>query len=369
MNFIIILSSLFAYSGYKAIQLNPDSPYLMLLLAIIVFILMIAPTLLSRSKPNMQETMTFSIFNWIGSSLIGFVGTFIMISIPVDIVHIVFALFSKTFLSTQSFQYLFFAALLMSLLGFLEVLRGPKIVKVDIPVISLPEDLQKFKIAQISDLHIGPTIQTRYVQKVINRTNALDPDVVIITGDLVDAHLETIKKHLLPLKNLKAKYGIYYVTGNHEYYWGIHSLLPELEKLGINILSNSNKVLSINNSKILLAGIPDPMAGSLSSAHKPDVQKAIENSVMTDVKILLSHRPDPYQIAESAGFDIQFSGHTHAGQFFPFSLLIPIAHKYYRGLNQYKKLWIYVNPGTGYWGPANRFGIASEITLAMLTSK
>lgn len=369
MSFIIILLSLFTYCGFKAVQLNPSSPYLMILLTIVIFILMIAPTLISRSKPLRQETLIFSVFNWIGSSLIGFAGTFIMISIPVDLTHLVFLLVSKTFLTTLSYQYIFYAALGMSFIGFLEVLRGPKIEKVDIALKLLPDDLLNFKIAQISDLHIGPTIQSRYVKKVVERTNRLHPDIVIITGDLVDAHTETIREHLQPLKDLKAKYGVFYVTGNHEYYWGIQSLLPELEKIGIKILSNSNAILNVNNARILVAGIPDPMAGSISSAHRPNVEQSIQNNINSDVKILLSHRPDPYELAERLGFDIQFSGHTHAGQFFPFSLLIPIAHKYYRGLNQYKNLWIYVNPGTGYWGPANRFGIASEITLANLISK
>jgi predicted MPP superfamily phosphohydrolase len=369
MNFLIILSSLFIYSCYKSIQLRPDLPYLMILLTIVLYILSLTPTLISRSKKNQQETHGLSIFNWIGSTLIGFIGTFIMISIPVDVIHLIFYIFSKSFLTTEAYQYILYAAVLMTFLGFIEVLRGPKIVAVDVPINSLHNSLKDFKIAQISDLHIGPTIKSRYVNNVIKKTNSMNPDLIVITGDLVDSHTETIKKHLVYLKDLKAKYGVYYVTGNHEYYWGIQSLLPELEKVGLKILSNSNQILEINDAKILLAGIPDPMAGYLSAAHRPDITKACETNLLTDIKILLSHRPDPYKEADSAGFDIMFSGHTHAGQFFPFSLLIPIAHKYYRGLNRSNNLWIYVNPGTGYWGPANRFGIASEITLATLTTK
>jgi predicted MPP superfamily phosphohydrolase len=370
MRFLLILSFLFAYSCFKTMQLNPSAPYLMIMLCLLFFVLMLGPTILSRNKPDMTENFWFSLSTWLGSTFIGFYGTFIMISIPIDIVHVIFNSFSDiVFLSTSAYQLIFLVAFLMSLLGFIEVLRGPKVVEVEVPLENLSADLKNFKIAQISDLHIGPTIQSRYVKKVVTKTNAANPDIIVITGDLVDSHTEKIKKHLQPLAELKARYGVFYVTGNHEYYWGVESLLPELQKVGLTVLDNTNKLIEVNDARILLAGVPDPMAGHISSTHKPNISRARENAVESDIKILLAHRPDPYKEAESVGFDLQFSGHTHAGQFFPFSLLIPFAHKYYRGLNQYKKMWLYVNPGTGHWGPPNRFGIASEITLATLTSK
>lgn len=292
-----------------------------------------------------------------------------MISIPVDIVHFVYSMFNngEFFIGFRGYLIILGISLAATLIGLLEVLMGPKIVEVEIPVENLPENLNGLSIAQISDLHIGPTIQSRYVSKVIKKTNATNADLVVITGDLADAHTESIKKHLQPLGNLKSRFGTFYVTGNHEYYWGVDSLLPELEKLGLHVLMNTNQVIPVGSSKLLVAGIPDPVGKHFNKEHLPDLKKARETQTPTDFNILLAHRPDPYARAEKFGFHLQFSGHTHAGQFFPFSLLIPIAHKYYRGLNRFGKLWLYVNPGTGYWGPANRFGIASEITLARLS--
>lgn len=341
----------------------------MILISFIFFASMMSSMFISRSKPGVFEAPWFMVLTWVGSTFMGFWGTFIMIAIPVDIIAVIYSFFNNgvSFLTTDVHLGIFLLAVLMTVFGFISVIRGPSIVKVDIPVPDLPDALQNLKIAQISDLHIGPTIQSRYVKRVVNKTNEQTPDIIVITGDLVDAHTESIKKHLRPLADLKSRYGVFYVTGNHEYYWGMQTLFNELKSVGLTILDNENKIIEIGGSNLLLAGIPDPMAIQLGPNFRPDLKKARFTQTKTDFNILLAHRPDPYSFAEEQGFHLQFSGHTHAGQFFPFSLLIPFAHKFYRGLNRHKTMWLYVNPGTGYWGPANRFGIASEITLATLT--
>jgi len=369
IRFILILISLLTYTCFKFIQLVPTHPYSMALVSFIIFGLMALSMTISRIKEISFDSWFFKFITWSGYTLMGFWSTFIMISIPADIVHLLVSLFYKgsTFLDLYVNLFIFALTVIMTFTGLLQVMFGPKIVEVNIAVENLASDLKNIKIAQISDLHIGPTIQSRYVERVVKKTNELEADIIVITGDLVDAHTHSIQKHLQPLGKLKAKYGVYYVTGNHEYYWGIAMLLPELKKLGITILMNSNSVIDINGSKILIAGVSDPVGGSFSLEHKPDIIKARQSSDKTDLNILLAHRPDPFTQAQELGFDLQFSGHTHGGQFFPFSLLIPFAHKYYRGLNRPDKMWLYVNPGTGYWGPANRFAISSEITLVKLT--
>lgn len=366
---ILILGFFFAYTCFKAIQINPFHQYTMILISFIFFASMLSSMFISRSKPGVFEAPWFMILSWVGSTFMGFWGTYIMIAIPIDIFAVVYAFFNNgvSFLTTNAHFGIFLLALCMTVFGFISVLRGPTIVRVKIPAPELPPGLLDLRIVQISDLHIGPTIQSRYVKRVVNKTNELEPDIIVITGDLVDAHTESIKKHLQPLAELKSRYGVFYVTGNHEYYWGMQTLFSELKNVGLTILENENKIIEINGSKILLAGIPDPMAGQIGPSFRPDLKKARFTQVKTDFNILLAHRPDPYSLAEEEGFHLQFSGHTHAGQFFPFSLLIPFAHKFYRGLNRHGNMWLYVNPGTGYWGPANRFGIASEITLAILT--
>jgi predicted MPP superfamily phosphohydrolase len=189
---------------------------------------------------------------------------------------------------------------------------------------------------------------------------------VLVTGDIADARASSIVEDLAPLAELKAKHGVFYVTGNHEYYWDADGLVKLATSLGLQALMNENRVVKVGDAKILVAGITDPMGFMAGGRHRPDLARALTQAESTDFKILLSHRPDPFAEAEKSGVDLQFSGHTHGGQFFPFSLLIPLAHKHYRGLSRHGSLWIYVNPGTGYWGPPNRFGVPPEITLLSL---
>jgi predicted MPP superfamily phosphohydrolase len=158
------------------------------------------------------------------------------------------------------------------------------------------------------------------------------------------------------------------VTGNHEYYWDAPGLVQKVRELGFTALINENRIVQVGSAKILIAGITDPM-GQMLSGHAPDINKATRSSESTEFKIFLSHRPDAYLQSEPRGFDLQFSGHTHSGQYFPFNLLIGFFHKYSRGLYRHGHLWVYVNPGTGYWGPANRFGVPAEITLLTLAPR
>jgi predicted MPP superfamily phosphohydrolase len=251
-------------------------------------------------------------------------------------------------------------------LGLLEVVRGPKIKKTLLAVENLPPSLQGLKIAQISDLHVGLTIRKGYVEEVVRLMNETNPDFIFLTGDITDAPINSIAEHLKPLSNLKSKYGTFYITGNHEYYWDIESIIEAMKALGFTLLLNENRTLKIGDSKILIAGITDPAGEHGLPGHAPSMSRSIAALDETAFKILLAHRPDACVEAEALGFDLQFSGHTHAGQFFPFSLLIGLAHKYTKGLYRHGRMWVYVNPGTGYWGPADRLGIRAEISLVTL---
>ncbi len=264
--------------------------------------------------------------------------------------------------------YILPAAVLVALFGFFEVLRGPVTKKVSVKRDNVKK-LDQLKIAQISDLHIGLSIRTKYVNKVIQKTNALNPDIIVVTGDLIDGEPQSILHVTRLLSKLKAKHGVYYVVGNHEYYWGIDSVLKSLEHAGMQILLNENKVIDIEDTIFMIAGITDPAANSIHPSMSPDLAKASRGIESVDFKILLAHQPSIYPHAEKLKFDLQLSGHTHAGQFFPFSLFIVFAHKYSRGLYQYNDMHVHINPGTGYWGPANRFGVPAEITLIELKQK
>jgi predicted MPP superfamily phosphohydrolase len=358
VRFIIIISSLLIYSFIKAVQLWPENSYLAMVLVLPYFLLMIGPLLLSRLEYKIHETAWFQSMVWLSSLLMGLFGTYIIISIPLDIINLCFA---NTLFSQHFYLSILGLSVVFTLLGLVQALMGPKVKEISCSSLNLPEVMNGLTIAQISDLHVGPTIQKKYVSDVVQKTNSLNPDLIFVTGDLTDGLPDKLIEHLAPLKDLKSRYGIFYVTGNHEYYWGAAALIEKVKTLGFMPLINENKVISIGDKKLLISGVTDPM-GNILEGHRPDLKKASLTNEKTDYKILLAHRPDVCLEAEKLGYDLQFSGHTHAGQFFPFSLLIPFFHKYYRGLNRHGRMWVYVNRGTGYWGPANRFANASEIT-------
>ncbi|MGV3666450.1 MAG: metallophosphoesterase [Leptospira bouyouniensis] len=233
---------------------------------------------------------------------------------------------------------------------------------------NLHSDLKGFKIVQISDVHIGPTIKEKFLRRVVAKINVQTPDVVVITGDLVDGPAATLKHHLKPLADIKSKYGTFYVTGNHEYYSGVLPWLPEIEALGIRVLLNENQIINIGSAKLLMAGVTDLTAGSMIKSHQTNPKRAMLGGENSDYKILLAHQPNSVYEANKIGFDLQISGHTHGGQFFPGNILIYFAQKFVAGLHDYKGTKIYVSRGTGYWGPPFRLGAPSEISVLELQS-
>ena len=253
-----------------------------------------------------------------------------------------------------------------TVLGIGQAHAEPNVKEVKVPIKDLPEQFEGFRIAQISDLHVGPTIGRRFAQTVVNRVNLLDADIVALTGDFTDGHVKDLKNDIAPIAELKSKYGVYYVTGNHEYYWDAVGWVEEFEKMGAKPLINKHEKINVNGEEIALGGVSDYSTRNYGALHASSPKKAFEGVPESMTKILLAHQPNSYEEAYKAGVDLQLSGHTHAGQYFPFSLLIPFFQKYYKGLNRHEDMWVYVNTGTGYWGPPMRAGVPSEITLLTL---
>lgn len=367
--FTFVFSFFYFYACYKYYEIDPEHPVIGVVVFLSLFALMMASMFVGRFRHDLYEHPVYLICVWGGSIFMGFAGSYLVLAGPIDAINMAYALLNnyEGFLNTNANLGIFYFVGFTTAGGLVYALMGPEIVQVEIiaPENS-PKGLDGLKIVQISDLHIGTTVKTRYVRTVVNRVNALNPDIIIITGDLVDFHTPAIRKHLQPLADLKSTRGTYGITGNHEYYWGLNTLFYELEEVGIIMMVNENKIIDFNGAKILLSGVPDTSGHLFEPSHLIDMAKAAHSDIPADFKVLMSHRPDTYKSAEKHGFDIQFSGHTHAGQFFPFNLIIPLAHKYYKGLHRHGKLWLYINRGTGFWGPANRFGIRSEITLATL---
>jgi predicted MPP superfamily phosphohydrolase len=261
-------------------------------------------------------------------------------------------------------------ALFITVLGFWNARRTATVVQVDVPIANLPEALQGFTVAQISDIHVGPTIKTHYLQRIVNRVNGLNANMVAITGDLVDGSVAELGQHVAPLAQLRSTHGSFFVTGNHEYYSGAHSWIVALRALGLKVLINEHVVIqhSIDAQDpepalMVVAGVADYSAHQFDESHRSDPHKAIANAPEHAVfKLLLAHQPRSAAAASDAGFDLQLSGHTHGGQFWPWNHFVPMQQPFTAGLHRLEALWVYTSRGTGYWGPPKRFGAPSEIT-------
>ncbi|MFO0582784.1 MAG: metallophosphoesterase [Anaeromyxobacter sp.] len=229
----------------------------------------------------------------------------------------------------------------------------------------LPRALDGYTIAQISDLHVGPTIREKEVRRVVEQTNGLRPDLVAITGDLMDGGVRELGPILESLKDLRARHGVVFITGNHEYYSGVGEWLPWLRKLGVRVLENERMTIGDAGGSFELAGVNDVM-------HDMDLGKALAGRDPEKALVLLAHQPRGIEDAVRAGVDLQLSGHTHGGQIVPFNLLVGFAQPYVRGLHRHvegeRAGHIYVSRGTGYWGPPMRLGAPPEIAKIVLTS-
>ncbi len=241
--------------------------------------------------------------------------------------------------------------------------RDVKIEKVSIKLKGLKKS---YKIVQLSDIHIGGLIDKAFMQNIVKRVNAMKPDLVVITGDLVDMDVDKIHAPLEELKHLQSKYGTFFIVGNHEYFHGIEEILDALKKLGIRVLENENVYVGEQDQGFNLAGVYD-LFGYRVGHHLPDIQKALLNTQNAPT-ILLAHQPKFLEEITS-GVDLVLSGHTHGGQLYPFRFLVALQQPYISGLHQHTQdLQIYVNKGTGFWGPPMRLGASSEITEITISS-
>jgi predicted MPP superfamily phosphohydrolase len=253
-------------------------------------------------------------------------------------------------------------ALLITFLGYLNARRRAQVRTVEVPIAGLPASLHGFSIAQITDIHVGATIKNGYVSRIVEAVNELQVDVVAVTGDLVDGSVARLAPHTEPLGRLTARYGVFAVTGNHEYYSGAHAWIAELRRLGLSVLLNEHVVLEHEGAEIVIAGVTDLSAHHFDPDHLSDPEGAIAGAPQQAIKVLLAHQPRSAIAASRHGYHLQLSGHTHGGQFFPWNYVVKLFQPFTTGLYRLGDLWLYVSRGTGYWGPPKRFGAPSEIT-------
>jgi len=254
----------------------------------------------------------------------------------------------------------------ITLVGFFMARRVAPVVNVKVPLAGLPKELEGFTIAQISDIHVGQTIKRKFVAAIVDRVNLLKADMIAITGDVADGSVPNLAQHTEPLARLASRHGTYFVTGNHEYYSGVHAWIRELERLGARVLVNEHVVIDHDGAVLTVAGVTDYSAHHYDPSHRSDPLAAAKGAPEHAPKLLLAHQPRSANSAEAAGYQLQLSGHTHGGQFWPWNFLVRLQQPFIAGLNRLGRMWVYTSRGTGYWGPPMRFGIPSEITLIRL---
>jgi predicted MPP superfamily phosphohydrolase len=226
----------------------------------------------------------------------------------------------------------------------------------------------EYKIVQLSDVHIGGLISAKQIAKIVQKTNDLHPDLVVITGDLVDIALVYAKDALDELQKLKSKYGTYFIVGNHEYIHGVDEIMDAVKRRGITVLENESVFIGDKNNGFNLVGVYDVM-GNRVGHHKPDIKKAMSTTNSSRPTVLLAHQPRYINELEDKRIDLVLSGHTHGGQIYPFRVLVSLVQPYVAGLYKHNDTTqIYVNKGTGYWGPPMRLGTSCEITNITLRS-
>jgi predicted MPP superfamily phosphohydrolase len=305
-----------------------------------------------------------SLTHWTGYASISVFSILFVLVLMSDVVRVSLLLLRASIsVSTLSFATLAAAALL-AVVGLLQA-RRPRVVRLQAEINDLPAGLDRYRIVQWSDVHVGPTIQRSFVESLVERTNALHGDAIVITGDLVDGYVDDLRHSVEPLRELRARDGVYFVTGNHEYYWRADEWVKEIARLGITFLKNEHRIIRRRDAQLVIAGVTDPVG---RNAHTSNPTAALAGAPVGAVKILLAHRPQAAEAAERHGVHLQLSGHTHGGQFFPFNLIIHWFQPVVAGLHRVGGMLLYVSRGTGYWGPPSRLGVGGEITVIELRS-
>ncbi len=246
------------------------------------------------------------------------------------------------------------AAIGVVLAGMLNVARGAQVRRVTVPLAGLP--VEKYTIVQLTDVHIGPIIGREFAEEMVRRVNAVNADAIVITGDLIDGRLAELRPHIEPLRHLRARDGVFCVTGNHEYYWNADAWLEHIRSLGIQVLRNEHVTLA---GAVVLAGVDD-------SSRTEDVPAAVANRPPVLPLVLLAHHPRTIERARKANVDLQLSGHTHGGQLLPLGWLARLFDPKVAGLARFDDTWLYVSQGTGFWGAPVRVGTTCEIAAITL---
>jgi hypothetical protein len=251
-------------------------------------------------------------------------------------------------------------------LGLRRGLARPSLKRVEIALPRWPEAADGFRILQISDIHIGPILGRDFAEWLAAQVNAREPDLIAITGDLVDGSASRMADEVSPFAALDAPHGVYFVTGNHDHYSGADPWSQVVKRLGIRVLRNERTTLMLGGEPVELAGVDDHRGGMLPDSGGEDLPRALADIDPGRPLILLAHDPSTFKRASAMGVDLQLSGHTHGGQIWPFNYMVRLAIPWVAGLHRRDGATLYVSRGTGFWGPPMRLRAPAEITELVL---
>ena len=364
--FLSLLGSVYAYPGWRLLPYLPPPAHFGA--AAVLVILLFMPLLLFRLRSRPHLAWLTDPLSWIAYLGMGFFtvcstllilrdlgGLLLGLVVPIDA-----GLNAGIDLATFSL------ALGVAAYGCYQARRTPAVRRIDVPVPDLPPGLVGLRIVQISDLHVGPTIKGPFVERLVSRVRELQPDLIAFTGDLADGTVERLGPHTAALARLTAPLGVYFSTGNHEYYSGVEEWTAQARRLGFDVLINEVRHIDRGGGRLAVAGATDFSAGEMVPGHESDPAGALAGSDGADVRILLAHQPRSIEAASRAGCHLQLSGHTHGGQFVPWKYAVRLQQPFIAGLHKVRGTWIYVHRGTGYWGPPLRLGAPSEIAVLTL---
>lgn len=358
----VILIALFVFLRYRLTGIGNAA---WILSGVMTALLLLYPLVWFDVLPDRLNNLTRAVTHFD----MGLLGLMLALIVIRDIIFVPLSFAKSGFFdpvfSGLSTVFMFGASLLLLMLGYKHAQAGPVIKYFDVPILNLAPSLQGYTILQISDLHAGPAIDRSYVEDVLRKVKNIKVDVIALTGDIADGRFSKYHDRVAPISKLYSKAPVLYIPGNHEYLHDSAKWRSYFEEMGFKSLFNSHIIVDHNNARLLFAGIIDPEVKDVDPNQKPDIQASIKDAKPADLKILLSHRPDVANEAATI-FDLQLSGHTHAGQLLPWSMLMKVFKPFSTGLNKCGKMWVYTNPGTGFWGPPIRLGTTSEITVLKL---
>jgi predicted MPP superfamily phosphohydrolase len=245
-------------------------------------------------------------------------------------------------------------------------LAPPRVCRHEIALARWPRALDGFRIAQVSDLHIGPLLDRRFASDVVARVNALQPDLVAVTGDLVDGSVRRLRDEVAPFSALRARHGVFFVTGNHDYYSGVDEWIPRVRELGWRALRNQRVAIEAEGAGFDLAGVDDHHGALFGAGEGEDLERALADRDPRRALVLLAHDPASFRAASARGVDLQLSGHTHGGQIWPFRWVVRLTVPWVAGLYRVGGSVLYVSRGTGFWGPPMRLLAPAEISEIVL---